>query len=198
MSKKTIEKNRIQPSKNPSRPTASIKIEKSGIGFFSNFFILIFSVGLVLILFKGNEGYSWVWKELITENLKFIYRNPNLSDAQKYQAKFGLDAAAIDYIKNKTPEDAVILMPPSSVLMNDSSQYKFLKGLGGIKARNWTIYFLYPRKLVYYDELDKNIFAKKISHVVCFGNWGYSQLNYKTVPKDYLEVLPTLQPRNKI
>lgn len=161
-----------------------------GIGFFRNFILFLFSIVLVLVLFKGNEGYSWVLSDLINANLKFINSNRHLTPAQKYQSKFGVDAAAIDFIKNQTPEDAVILIPPHSVLMNDSSEYKFMKGLGGIKARTWTLYFLYPRKLVYFDESDKNKFAKDVTHVVCLNGWGYDKLLYATTPKSSFEILP--------
>jgi len=163
---------------------------KKGIGFFNNFILLVVCIVLVLGLFKGNEGYSWVWNDLINENLKFINKNPHLTDAQKYQSKFGIDAAAIDFIKKQTPDSAIILLPPGAVIMDDSSDYKFLKGLGGIKARNWTIYFLYPRKLVYFDEFDRNKFAKNITHVVCMNGWGYDKLSYNATPQSSFEILP--------
>jgi hypothetical protein len=164
--------------------------EKRGISFFKNFILLIASIGLVLMLFKGNAGYSWVWTDLIQENLKFISRNSHLTEAQKYQAKFGVDAAAIDLIKKNTPDDAVILFPPFNVIMNDSSDYKFQKGLGGIKIRNWTLYFLYPRKLVYAEELETSPFASQVNYVVCMNGWGYDKISYEPVQKTSFQVLP--------
>lgn len=160
-----------------------------GIGFYKNFILLLFVVAFVLIIFKGNEGYAWIFNKLIKQNLEFISKNPQLTESQRYQVKFGVDASVLAFIKDKTPTDATILFPPNSVLMNENSNYRFIKGVGGLKIRNWALYFLYPRKLVYADEMDKSIFTKDISHVVCLNGWGYSFLNYDYQSKNDFELL---------
>ncbi|MFN0048660.1 MAG: hypothetical protein ACKVOU_06030 [Cytophagales bacterium] len=144
-----------------------VSVAKSqGIPFVKNLLLLATISAFLFVAFRENAGYDWVMNSLIGENLKFANRSSHLSESQKMQSKFGIDAAALDYIKLNTPENAIILMPPSSILMADSASFQFKKDLGGIKVRNWALNLLYPRKLVYYEEKDKNKFFKQISHVV--------------------------------
>lgn len=187
----TLAKKKIIPTVRAQHNVYETKPQPKGnsIGFFKNFIFLLSVVAFVLVIFKGNEGYSWIWNKLISENLKFISKNPHLTEAQRYQVKFGVDASVIDYIKNKTPESAVILFPPNEVIMNKNSSYRFIKGVGGLKIRNWALYFLYPRKLVYADEMRESIFTKDITHVACLNGWGYEFLNYEYESKSEFEVL---------
>ncbi|MDX2188967.1 MAG: hypothetical protein SFY32_03815 [Bacteroidota bacterium] len=192
MSKKVNQKSTPIPPKKVVAPQI-IKETKNAffqMSFFKNFIQLLVILAVILICMKGNEGYSWVWSDLINENLKFISKNKQLNTAQKYQAKFGVDAAALDYIKLKTPDTAIILFPYYNTIISDSSGYQFIKGLGGIKIRVWSTYFLYPRKLVYMDEFEKNRYKNKITHVVCMGNWGYNYLDYPVESRKMFDVLP--------
>jgi hypothetical protein len=179
-------KEKTSISKAPSSPlspsSASVVVKQV---------VVAFTIACVLfVIFRENKGYQWVWNSLIQENLKLISKNKYATDAQKMQAKFGIDAAVIDYIAQKTPKDAIILFPPNQVLMNDSASYKFLKQQGGIKNRYWTTDLLYPRKLVYFDELDKNIWKDAITHVVVFDGWGLQYLSYTPENITNFEVYP--------
>jgi hypothetical protein len=189
---KNIKYKKSQISVNSTKPKARVlfsadesKSDFKKINFVRNLLLLAICLAITTILMKENQGYSWVWNDLIHENLKFIKSSSKLSQTQKYQAKFGLDAAVIDYIKSNTPDTAVILMPPSKILLSDSN-YQFLTGLGGIKSKIWTMYFLYPRQLIY--ESDKPL--PKPNYVFCFNKWGYDQLNYTVTNRQAYEVLP--------
>lgn len=179
-----------QKNKSASTPAQHHSTGNKGIPFTKNIVLAVAVLVFLIVLFKENSGYEWVWNSLVTENLKFINKNRSLSDAQKMQAKFGVDAAIIDYIKQNTPEDAVILFPPQSVLLADSASYQFTKGLGGIKSRNWTLDFLYPRKLVYFDEKDQNPFFPQLTHTVVMDGWGYQFLDYEPATYNNFDVLP--------
>lgn len=172
------------------------EINKSKKGLFSHIgiiknLIFLFVMGLVwLMILKGNEGYQWMWNDLLAENLKFIEKYPSITENQKYESKFGIDAFVIQQIKKSTPEDAIILMPPNEVIISDDSEYQFMKGQGGLKSRNWMLYFLYPRKLVYADETDKlTDWAKNATHIVCLNGWGYEKLNYEVTQKQTFQIL---------
>lgn len=127
---------------------------------------------LLYVMFSENSGYKWVWYDLIGENLKFIQRNRHLNMDQRYQAKLGVDAAVLAYIRQNTPADAVILLPPGQVLLADSASVQFMKGVGGIKYRNWALNFLYPRKVVMAEERENSPWKSDITHVMLMDGWG--------------------------
>ncbi len=168
---------------------AEPKAAKKGIPFVKNLLMAAVISAFIFTVFRENTGYNWVWESLIGENLKFANRSSHLTEAQKFQSKFGIDAAALDYIEQHTPENAIILMPPGAILMADSASFQFKKDLGGIKVRNWALDMLYPRKLVYFDEKDKNMFYSKISHIVVMDGWGFEFLNYIPDTRNNFDVL---------
>jgi hypothetical protein len=174
---------------NKKQKAATPEPQKKGIPFVKNLLFSSVIIAFTFVAFRENSGYDWVWNSLIGENVKFANRSGHLSETQKMQTKFGIDAAALDYIKQNTPENAIILIPPGSVLMADSASFQFKKDLGGIKVRNWALDLLYPRKLVYCDEKDKNKFFKQISHVVVMDGWGFEFLNYQSDTKNNFDVL---------
>lgn len=181
---------------NKSSNTKETKSETVSNGFFPHIsflknLILFFITGLVLLMiFKGNSGYDWVRNILLAQNLKFINQYPHLTIEERYQSKFGIDAAALQQIAKATPENAIILFPPISVILSDTAQYRFLKEQGGLKMRNWALYFLYPRKLVYADEIEKlEELSKKATHVLCLNGWGYDKLNYEVEQKQAFQIL---------
>ena len=147
----------------------------------------------IFVVLKENSGYNWVWSSLIQENLKLISKSRNMDFGQKLQSKMGIDGGVMDYIVKKTPQNAIILMPPSKVLLADSASYQFTKKLGGIKARNWALDLAYPRKLVYFDEIDKSIWKNKITHVLVFDQWGLQYLSYTPDEILNLDIYPILK-----
>lgn len=189
----TSKTNKPKPT-NKSAETV-ITSSKSGIfshiSFFKNFILAVFIGFFFLVLFNANEGYTFIIRDLIGENLKFINKNPNITEAQKLESKFGADGYVINQIKRATPEDAVLLFPPYEVIINDTSQLQFKRDQGGIKVRNWLVYYLYPRKIQYLSLNQTQPTAnQKITHVVCINNWGYDLLNYEVSERQIFEVLP--------
>lgn len=189
-------KKKIISAKTPTKPQeSSVKSIKTGIfgsiSFFKNFILAVFVGFFFLILFNTNDGYSWILRDLIGENLKFIYKNPNITTEQKFESKFGADAYVINQIKKSTPENAVILFPPYEYIINDTSQIKFKRDQGGIKVRNWLIYYLYPRRIEYLvgNQAKPNP-SQKITHVVCLNGWGYNYLTYPVSQQQLFEILP--------
>lgn len=168
---------------------------KSGIfahiSFFKNFILAVFTGFFFLVLFNINDGYIFIFRDLIGENLKFINKNPNITENQKLESKFGVDAYVINQIKKATPEDAVLLFPPYEIIINDTSQLQFKRDQGGVKARNWLVYYLYPRKIQYLKPTETQPTEdQKITHIICMNNWGYDLLNYEVSQRQIFEVLP--------
>ncbi|MDX2197298.1 MAG: hypothetical protein NW207_12865 [Cytophagales bacterium] len=174
-----------------SLPVKDIKInEAKKMPFVKQILCTVAIALLLLAVFKENKGYNWLWNDLIHENLKFINKNKNLNYTEKMQAKFGADAALIEYIKKNTPDNAVIAFPAGDSFLSANAPYKFIQGLGGIKVRVWTQNFLYPRTLVYEHELKKWKNIPQITHVVCMNGWGYDQLEYEVQTRNSFDVLP--------
>ncbi len=169
------------------------KTEKKSVPFVRNLLFAAAVAAFLVVIFRENSGYSWVWNKLVGDNLKISKSSSHLTTMQKYQSKFGIDVGAIEYIAQNTPEDAVILFPPLSIMLSDSASLQFKKDLGGIKIRNWTLDLLYPRKLVYFDEKEGNSFFNQITHVVVMDGWGYDFVNYEVEQKNNFAVLPLKQ-----
>lgn len=129
---------------------------------------------LVLYCYKKIPGYTWVHDGLLRGNMQVIKQYGQLSLDQKYEMKLGYTYAYLRYIKQQTPEDAIILMP------SDADIY-FSKGsrfTGEPNNKLWSSRFLYPRKLVYVDE-QASAYMSQITHVAIINGWGYDKLPYK-------------------
>ncbi len=90
---------------------------------------VIFLLGvLILNLYKT---FNFLWADItVMENF------PRLTYGQKMQAKYGLYYDFMEFVKKNTPDDAVILIPPSMVpFMASGNSYL-------------SNYFLYPRRLI--------------------------------------------------
>ncbi|MDD5231399.1 MAG: hypothetical protein PHC43_08725, partial [Candidatus Marinimicrobia bacterium] len=57
----------------------------------------------------------------------------------------------------------------------------------------WSTYFLYPRRLVYEAEKEKNPFYDKVDYVAIVNFWGYDKLEYEVAQKIKLNILPVSQ-----
>jgi hypothetical protein len=159
--------------------------------FSRNLIGLIVSAVVILFLYYNIQGYKWVWDGLVIGNLKVIRVNPHLTLEKKWEIKCGFDFSYLNYIKNKTPEDAIILMPAYSDIYPEGEQSDFNNtDAGGIKNKAWATYFLYPRKLVYVDEKDSNPFYDKADYVAIVNTRGYDRLNYPVENKEKYQVLP--------
>lgn len=186
MSKKSKKKRQAsEKSRSPQQAT------KKYTAFINNVLVAIGLLILLYVIYKSVPGYQFVLDRLVLANLKIIQENPNLTVNQKYEAKLGFDYRYIHYVKQNTPEDAVILMPPDSIFeKSDFNQ----RGAWGVKKKTWDTYFLYPRTVI--SEQDSASYPElynKITHVMIVDGWGYDKLNYAVQTKHPYTVLPILQ-----
>ena len=150
-----------------------------GINFLVNVVVLLLSLFFVMILMKKVDGYKWVRETLFKENLDFIKKNGSLTTDQKLEAKLGFDYAYVRMLKD-SPENAVILMPTRTYIDTIRKQNQAISmNSAGIFNATWSEYFLYPRKIVFEDERDKNPLYKKVTHVAILSYRGYEKLNYQ-------------------
>ncbi len=141
--------------------------------------MLLVSFLLVFLLIKKVDGYKWVKDTLIKENMDVIKKYPNLTTDEKLQAKLGFDYAYLKML-NKAPENAVILMPSRTLIDTVRKQQQAINlNSGGIFNGSWSRYFVYPRRLVYEDNKDKDPLYKKVTHIAVMNYWGYDKINYQ-------------------
>lgn len=167
----------------------SVQLASKNYAIFANNILITIAVLILLYVFyQSVSGYQFVVDRLVLANLKIIKENPNLTTSKKYEIKLGFDYRYINYVKQNTPEDAVILMPPREVF--EKSDFN-TNGAWGVKSKIWDTYFLYPRILVSEEDSTANpkLYAK-ITHVMIVNDWGYDKLKYPVQTKNKYAVLP--------
>lgn len=141
---------------------------------------------LVWKCYKTVPSYQWVHNTLLRSSYKFASANKHLNSDQRREAKLGFDFRFLYFVKQSTPNDAVIWMPPRSAYFPEGSDSPFTSD---IVSKLYRLRVLYPRKIV--DAGDTgNCFAKQITHAAIINGVGYEQLDYTPQEKHPFTVLP--------
>ena len=119
--------------------------------------------------------------------MRFIFLHWNNSAEKKYELRFGTTFTLLNNIAQRTPPDAIIIMPPDSLLLNSQGKTKFHKE---ITEKTWASYFIYPRKLVYEKEKNTNPLYAKANYVLVLNGWGLDKIHYKLESKIVNGVIP--------
>lgn len=154
--------------------------------------VLIVAV-VALILKEGIQaqvGYNWVYNGLLKGNMQTINAYPDLSFDEKMGMKLNSSYSYLMYIKEQTPENAVILWPSGADFMKEKSPFS-----GELGNKTYALRFLYPRKLVTPNELGKSHFEKEITHVAIVNGCGFDQLPYSINQPFEHGILP-VKPQN--
>lgn len=148
---------------------------------------------LILLCYKQQPGYKWTYDNLLRGNMEVIKKYRHLSTDKRNEMKIGFTYVYLRYLKQNTPDSAVILMPRSPAFRRKDVRNPF----GGEPWHKiWAARFLYPRKIVYEGEKD-NKYADHITHVAIVNGWGYDQLDYQVAQKVDNTVLPLHWSPNK-
>jgi hypothetical protein len=151
--------------------------------------VQVLATAFLFISFKylkeNISGYIWVSDVLIKKNVELMEKHKNLSFLDRQNAKLGASGRFANFIKFNTPENAIILMPPDSIIMPPNIKSDFNKHL---KNKTWVSYIVYPRKLVYEDKNETTELYNSATHVAIVNGWGYHKLNYAVneQPKHYV------------
>lgn len=133
-------------------------------------------------LFKSlTRGYYWAIHDLALGNLEQINsmkekiasgQMKSLTLEDKLNYKVGV-YSLLKYVKENTPENAVILLPPGDSAISNNNKWNF------IYAPDWVEYFIYPRLCVAQgQEADHPDLAKRATHVLIIEGKGYERLKY--------------------
>lgn len=149
--------------------------------FFSVLLLLLYLVpgyNRVIIGAKMSDseidGYE---KRTLNNNL------PKLTAEDKRYFKIG-NYWYLKYLRENTPQNAVILLPPRSVV--DTSET-----MKNMSNPDWVEYFIYPRLCVSEDEKTaKKSLYDQATHVAIVHGWGYEKLHYQPEKQETETVLP--------
>lgn len=149
-----------------------------------NILFLLLALLLVKITFTEQPAYKWVYYNLLKGNMSLIKQYPDISFEQKMQMKLGVNYEYLHFIKQATPENAVILYPSQEAFSKEGSPFAH------IYNKIYATRFLYPRKLVLESELGVSKYADQINYVAIVNGEGKDKLSYPTDSAYQHGVLP--------
>ena len=141
-------------------------------------------------LVKSNMGYEWLIDGYAKSNLEAVKQIEGFTNDQKLEAKLGYDYAFIEMIRRTTPENAVVFYP-SREDFTDKAASTGISFSGNLCDKLSAVRFLYPRKIVIKQELNKTSWSKKITHVAIVNGHWRELLPYKVSDAALITVLPT-------
>ena len=141
-------------------------------------------------LVKSNLGYEWLIDGYAKSNLEAVRQIEGFTNDQKLEAKLGYDYAFIEMIRRTTPENAVVFYP-SREDFTDKAASTGISFSGNLCDKLSAVRFLYPRKIVIKQELNKTSWSKKLTHVAIVNGHWRELLPYKVSDAALITVLPT-------
>ncbi|MDR3137904.1 MAG: hypothetical protein LBT73_03395 [Tannerellaceae bacterium] len=143
-----------------------------------NILALAIAWTLVWFAYKGVPSYAWIHDSLLRGNYTLAKEHHALSQDQRREMKLGFAFRYINFIREQTPDSAVILMPPWDAYPKSDF------GDAEVFNKLWRLRILHPRRIVDAYELDTalNCFADRITHVAIVNGWGYEHLPYPQPP----------------
>lgn len=192
-------------------PPSSPSKQKKGTGqhypgmyipFLKNVITVVVLFLLTAYLIDNVRGYVWLKDKFLKSNLEKIKKFEDLTMDQKFEAYFRFDARFLFYIRDNTPDSALILMPPDSVILpaDGSTDFNAKNKNQSVHSKQWASYFIYPRTFIYHRELeDYPKAAESYTHVACINGWGYDKLDYPLPQsqRSKYQVLPRTQAQLK-
>lgn len=140
-----------------------------------NLFFLGLALALLYAAFATQPTYYWVYNNLLKKNYALIKRERNLTFDQKMQMKLGESYRYLQYLRDATPLNAIILYPPSSAFRKEGTPFKH-----EIFNKVYATRFLYPRRLVLESELTISPLAPHITHVAIVNGEGANHFTHPT------------------
>ncbi|MDR2448849.1 MAG: hypothetical protein LBD52_02690 [Prevotellaceae bacterium] len=162
---------------------------KKAFGFKS----LMIAVAGGLLLYwtiTENKGYWWVYEKLLKGNMETIWQYRTATLDERYQMKLGFDYVFWNFIKQHTPDDAVILFPLKEHNTEKAGNSQLT---GRTNSKYWVTHFVYPRRVLYKDEQDINPHYNDVTHVAIVAGHGYEDLDYRVSERTYFTILPKKQ-----
>lgn len=143
-------------------------------------------IGIVYKIVDTNKGYNWAWNSLLKGNWALVKKYPDLTLDQRYEMKTGFNYSFLNYIKNHTPDTAIILFPEKQHITKKCGNMQLGKECGN---KMWVTHFIYPRIPLFKGTSD-TVYLSSVTHVaICAAN-GYENLHYPVYQRRCFDVLP--------
>lgn len=188
-----------KPSNKPKHRTPAPPPEKTGKpvarwlkkAFGVRSLMVALAGGLLLYwTITGNKGYWWVWEKLLRDNWVLIHQHRTATLDERYQMKLGFDYVFWDFLKQHTPNSAVILFPLKA---HNTEKVGNQQLTDKSNSKYWITHFVYPRRVLYKDEQDTNSRYNDVTHVAIVAGHGYDDLEYRVSDPPAFTVLPKSQ-----
>ncbi|HVI44697.1 MAG TPA: hypothetical protein VM802_07500 [Chitinophaga sp.] len=128
---------------------------------------------IIYFIIKSLPGYDWVCNDMLKSNMETISLYPDLTTDQKLEIKLGKSYGYLRYVKEQTPENAVILFPGAEAFSPPGQKSDYT---GEPYNKLWALRFLYPRKLVIPSEMGKTSYYRKVTHIAVVNGLGAEKL----------------------
>jgi hypothetical protein len=186
--------------KHPPKKKSKEKAEKKQFtlpSIVKNFLILGGVLLLLNTLKEQNKGYKWVAETLVAKTPEQLEKYKDLTYDQKMEGKLGFAYKYFKFINENTPEDAIILFPPDTMIRPKGQVHHSKKGMNGYSTNSkWVSYFIYPRKVVYEDRKDEYPeLYENVTYVAVMNQWGYEKLPYRVRQESQFSVMPMELPQ---
>ncbi len=150
-------------------------------------------IGIVYKVIDTNNGYNWVWNNLLKGNWTLMKKYPNLTLEQRYEMKTGFNYSFLNYIKKHTPDTAVILFPEKQYITETCGKMQLGKE---ITNKMWITHFIYPRVPLFKGTSD-TVYFSSVTHIAICAAHGYENLHYPVYQRACFNVLPIDKPSSK-
>ena len=179
------------PQKGKATPPSTGKITSSWVikNIAAVIIVLFLFNKLILDIQPGNNwasGYNWAYN-MLKRNTETIRHYSATTTDNRFEMKLGLAHVYLRYLKENTPENAVILLPPKEAFFPKGEEHIFS---GEPYNKLWATRFLYPRRVIIPSELGVTPWSEKITHVAIVNGRGYEYLDYEVEQKAPHTVLP--------
>ncbi|WP_294618741.1 hypothetical protein [uncultured Bacteroides sp.] len=156
--------------------------------------VLFMVLALLLVRYALTEQptYRWVYNSLLKENMAVIRKYPKLTFEEKMQMKLGMGYDYLRFIKQATPENAVILYPSQAAFQKEGSPFK-----REISNKLYATRFLHPRLLILESELEESKYAGKITHIAIVNGEGKERIPYQVDPEVKHAIFPIVQQKKQ-
>lgn len=161
--------------------------------FFNILAVALFA--LVLAHCYQRLGYKHTYNLM-----RLDYKTAHYADIKSIEErnviKLGMGYVYLLYIRDNTPEDAVIYLPSIEAFLMDGYSVRFCRTHFSLKL--WAMRMLYPRKIVAAAEYAAQGAIPPLTHVFVVNGHGRELLDYE-IPEDaHYEIYPINKEENKL
>ena len=145
---------------------------------------------------QANPAYMWLKESYLKNNVAIVKQYPDATLDQRMAIKLGADYNYIVFLRDNTPQDAIIYYPTGGDFRASHPAVEQNPFNGKLIDKLTAVRVLYPRKVVVESEYGKTSWSKKITHVAIVNGRNLDKVPYP-VPENYVNgILPMKQPTN--